>query len=745
MAGTAGTRSASDEERALLRESVRGLLEDRWPAEAHPDNVRKPERMAAVWQGLCDLGLAELGAGEDGGLAEVAVVLEELGRASSEAPVLAAVLANRALADRRADDAVVDRLLAAVHNGSAAPIVAFDDHNPTNPAGSLRVEGDSVSGEVGFVEWGECATHLLAFTANGTRLLVVDLDQPAAQIRATRAMGAPGLSAIMLDAASCHVVPLDPATVADLVRVSRIGYAARSLGAAGRGFELAANHARQRRQFGKLIGGFQAIQHKLADCLIAIDGCRLVVENAARQVDQDDPGWRIAASAAFATAATNLRRVALQTHHTLGAIGYAEEHEAPRHFKRIHVDLLRHGGVRAARAELAEHFLDGPGVFPRIDLGDAGNAFRDEVDGWLRTTWTAERRAEFLTRTYKEREYDPDFALELGATGWIGLAWPTEFGGQGRRPLEQVAFLEMMEKHEVPRAGAPVQAPMLMVHGTPEQQQRYLPGILAGRFLFGMCLSEPDSGSDLASLRTAAVRDGDEWVINGQKIWTTSYLGTHLLLATRTNPDADPRSAGISLFFVPTDAPGVTIRPSTTMYDGSFANIFFDEVRVPAHDMIGAENAGWDVLMSALATERGFYGGVMILQLMHLFEVLCEYLRESHRDEPAVREAVGDFAAQLEVGRRMMIRCAELAESGVTPLTEAAISKVFSGELMERFGEAVMDLLGLPATLSEDAPGALLRGRIEQRLRYSLMWVISLGTNEIQRTLIARRGLGLHV
>ncbi|MGI5129765.1 acyl-CoA dehydrogenase family protein [Pseudonocardia sp. CA-107938] len=734
MPGTTGS-SMSEEERDLLRGSVRSLLEAEWPAEAYPDNVAKPERMQAVWRALCEMGLGELG-GEAGGLAEAAVVLEELGRASSLAPVPAAVLVNRALGG--ATDPAAVELLGRIHDGSAAPVVSFGDGD-----GEVRFDRATLRGRVDFAEWAECATHLLAFDAGEQQVAVVELEGPGVRIEPTRALGAPGLSTVHLDGAAFHVVPVTADDIADLVRLSRIGYAARSLGATRRGFDLAVGHATQRRQFGRLIGGFQAIQHKLADSLIALDGCRLVVEHAARQYDAADPGWRFAAASAFATAASTLRQVALQTHHTLGAIGYAEEHEAPRHFKRVHVDLLRHGGVRAAQAELADHFLDGPGVFPTIDLGAAGNAFREEVDAWLTRTWTAERQAEFHTRPYKQREYDPRFAAELGETGWIGMSWPEEFGGQGRRALEQVAYLEMMEKHEAPRAGAPVQAPMLMVHGTEEQQQRYLPGILRGSMLFGMCLSEPDAGSDLASLRTAAVRDGDGWVINGQKIWTTSYLGTHLLVAARTRTDMEPRSAGISLFFVPTDAPGITIRPSTTMYDGSFANIFFDDVRVPANDLVGPEDGGWDVLMSALATERGFYGGVMVLQLMHLFEVFCAHLREQGRTDPAARAVVGNFAAQLEVGRRLMIRCAEMAEGGVTPLTEAAISKVFSGELMERFGEAALDLLGLPGTLSEDVPDAPLRGRLEQRLRYALMWVISLGTNEIQRTLIARRGLGL--
>jgi alkylation response protein AidB-like acyl-CoA dehydrogenase len=284
-----------------------------------------------------------------------------------------------------------------------------------------------------------------------------------------------------------------------------------------------------------------------------------------------------------------------------------------------------------------------------------------------------------------------------------------------------------------------------MMFGTPEQQQRYLPEILRGEAMHGMGYSEPEAGSDLASLRTGAVRDGNEWVINGQKIWTTTYWGQYMFLAARTDRDAKPAHAGISMFIVPMASPGITVKPATTMYDGSFANIFYDDVRVPADALIGPLHGGWKVLTDALANERGLVGGGIVLKVAHAFDLLCRDVREaaSLRDDPLVRDRIAALAAEIEVGRRLMIRCAEVATSGTTPPELGAISKVFSGELMERFGEAALDLLGPRAALSQGAAGALRNGRYEQGLRHSLMWVISIGTNEIQRSLIAQRGLGL--
>ena len=201
-----------------------------------------------------------------------------------------------------------------------------------------------------------------------------------------------------------------------------------------------------------------------------------------------------------------------------------------------------------------------------------------------------------------------------------------------------------------------------------------------------------------------------------------------------------------SYIIVPMDSPGISVKPATTMYDGSFANIFYDEVRVPADALIGPLHGGWKVLTDALANERGVVGGGIVLKVAHAFDLLCRDIRAAGPavcGDALVRDRVATLAAEIEVGRRLMIDCAELATAGTTPPETGAISKVFSGELMERFGEAALEILGPRAALSQGAAGALRNGRYEQGLRHSLMWVISIGTNEIQRSLIAQRGLGL--
>lgn len=730
----------------MLRDSLRGFLGEHWTL----DRARavSPDEITAIWTRLVQQGVASLGCeASEGGLREIILVMAELGRAACPAPMWSAAMANLALS--RSRELAATELLGRLHAGAARVAFSFGVTDPDRNAASIRNANGRLSGLLRFVEVATSCTHLLV-AIGSSKLALVELSTAGIGFKPTRAMGALGLHQVRLEDVPARFIPLEGISVDDLISKGKLALLARAHGAARRAFELAVDYAKERCQFGQPIGKFQAIQHKLADSLIALEGVRLTLDHAARRHDQEDANWRYFAEAAVAFGTEALRQVSLETQHTFGAIGYAEEHEAPLHFKRVHLDTIALGGARAARRSLASFLFARAGrALPQYDLGPAGNTLREQVRLWLAQHWTGERKAAFDERPFAKREFDPEFARDIGETGWIGLGWPTQFGGQGRSPLEQIAFIETMEQAEAPRIGAAIQANALMMFGTREQQQKYLPEILRGEAMHGMGYSEPQAGSDLAALRTRAVRDGEHWVINGQKIWTTTWWGKYMFLAARTDKDAKPPHAGISLFIVPMNAKGITIRPATTMYDGSFANIFYDNVRIPLDNIVGEVNGGWKVLTGALAFERGLVGGGIVLKVAHAFEQLRTHVTAKEGDltplseDAIVRDRMARLAAEIEVGRQLMMQCAELAADGVTPPEYGAISKVFSGELMERFGEAALDILGMRAALSEGMPDALDNGRFEQNLRHSLMWVISIGTNEIQRSLIAQRGLGL--
>jgi alkylation response protein AidB-like acyl-CoA dehydrogenase len=738
----------SEEIREMLRESLRGFLGEHWNAGAEAKRAVSPEEIAAIWTKLVGQGVASLGCDfSEGGLREILVVMAELGRAACPAPMWSTALANLGLSRSRAETAV--GLLEKLHAGTARVAFSFGVLDPDPNAGSIRITDGRASGLLRFVEVVGSSTHLLV-AVEGFALAVVELGIAGVDLEPTRAMGAWGLYEVRLNSARAILIELDYSVADDLLLEGKLAVMARAYGAARRAFELVVDYTRERQQFGQAIGKFQAIQHKLANCLIALEGVRLTLDQAAHLHDRGDRNWRYFANSAVAFAGDALRRVSLETQHTFGAIGYAEEHEAPRHFKRVHLDTIALGGAPHARRRVASFLLDDGGSgLPQYDLGSAGNDLREEAQLWLEENWSGERKAAFDTKPFSKREFDSEFALDIGKTGWIGLGWPKEFGGQARSPQEQLAFIETMERGEAPRIGAAIQANALMMFGTPDQQRKYLPEILRGEAMHGMGYSEPQAGSDLAAQRTSAVRDGEEWVINGQKIWTTTWWGKYMFLAARTDTQAKPPHAGISMFIVPMEAHGITIQPATTMYDGSFANIFYDNVRIPSGNIVGEVNGGWKVLTGALAFERGLVGGGIVLKVAHAFEQLRRRVMAGESDarplcdDPIVRDRIATIASEIEVGRQLMMHCAELATDGITPPEYGAISKVFSGELMERFGETALDILGMRAALSEQMPGALDNGRFEQNLRHSLMWVISIGTNEIQRNLIAQRGLGL--
>ena len=740
-----GTGLPSDDTAEMLRDSLRGFLEAHWAASVK--GGPSADDISAIWRKLIGQGVATLGVSRDeGGLREVLVVMAELGRAACPAPMWSVALANLALSGSRADAAV--ELLEKLHAGTAVAAFCFGVRDPDAGTGSLCIDGQHATGVLRFVE-AVGATHLLV-AVDASSLALIQLDAPGIVVLPTRAMGAWGLCEVRLNSAPLTLLSLDGVDLDDISLKAQAAMLGRAHGAARRAFELAVDYAKERYQFGQPIGKFQAVQHKLANCLIALEGVRLVLDHAARQHDIGDRHWRYFVDCAVAFGGDALRRVSLETQHTFGAIGYAEAHEAAQHFKSVHLDTIALGGTAHARRRLASYLLDHGGApLPQYDLGPAGNALREQVRRWLDQNWSGDRKAAFDDLPFSKREFDADFARDMGKTGWIGLGWPKEFGGQARSPLEQIAFMETMEQAEAPRIGASIQANALMMFGTAAQQQEYLPEILRGEAMHGTGYSEPQAGSDLAALRTSAVQDGDHWVINGQKIWTTTWWGKYMFLAARTDRNAKPPHAGISMFIVPMSAPGITIQPASTMYDGTFANIFYDDVRIPLENIVGEVNGGWKVLTGALAFERGLVGGGIVLKVAHAFEQLRRHVMATAGDrpppgqDPVVRDRMATLACEIEVGRQLMMHCAELAADGVTPPEYGAISKVYSGELMERFGEAALDILGMRAAVSEQMPGAIDNGRFEQNLRHSLMWVISIGTNEIQRSLIAQRGLGL--
>lgn len=722
--------------RTMLRDSVRRLLGDKW----RPDDQGEGD-VVAIWQDLHDQGLSELGqSGQMEDLREILLVMEELGRAACPAPLLAAILANVAL--RENSPAAAGMPLA----------FSFGGFEGDREEGSARFDNGCVSGDLRFVEGMAIAKTLLLF-AQGPLLCQLSVDEARVTVSPTIGLARPSLADVSLREASAVCTPFDVDRLADLHRLARLCLSARALGAAMRGFELVVEYARERRQFGQPIGQFQAIQHKLVNSHMVLEAARLQLDGAVAARIDNSAGWPLRCASAVAFCAQTLRQVALETQHVFGAIGFAEEHEAPKLFRQIHSDVVRLGGVRGAREEIAELIFDGEeDAFAAADAGegDQAGSIRAEIREWLASNWTDEDRAESRRLSYSERKWNLPFAERLGAGGWTTLSWPDAAGGQNRSPIEQVAYAE-----ELLRAGAsdaPVScacrilAPEIIAHATPELRDSLLPRIRAGKASVALGYSEPEAGSDLASLRTRAEFDGTHYVVNGQKIWTTEgHRATHMILAARTNPDPKARHAGISLFVLPMNSPGLSVRPTMAMYGDYFCNVFFDDVRIPAANLLGPLNGGWKILANALASERVAFG-VFATQVGDLLQrIVGELKARGMASDPVVRDRIAALVPEVQAARELSLRSILLSGGDYTPLVEAAMGKVYSSELSQRLTETAMDIFGTIATLGEDAPGVPIEGAVEQMRRYSMVLVIAGGTNEIQRNVIAQRGLGLPV
>ena len=342
-----------------------------------------------------------------------------------------------------------------------------------------------------------------------------------------------------------------------------------------------------------------------------------------------------------------------------------------------------------------------------------------------------------------------DFELKLGERGWLALSWPEEYGGGGRPVAEQFIVEEEVALHGGPASDAiarVIVAPILMAKGSEEQKRRYLPGLARGEITFCLGYTEPESGSDLASLQTRAVADGDDYVINGRKVYTSgAEESDYCWLAARTDPDA-PKHAGTSVLIVPMKSAGVEVRPLLNLLDEEWFNeVIFEDVRVPRGELVGGENKGWEVLTSALGVERiTIYRAFVHMRMLWALVRQAGEERGGRRpwDDPAVRQRLGELAAEFEVARLLLWRAIGLHERGEEFRAQAAMVKLFNTELAQRLYTAGMGMQGSYATVL-DGERALWQGALPHAYLSAVQDTIGAGTSEVQREIIALRGLGL--
>lgn len=334
---------------------------------------------------------------------------------------------------------------------------------------------------------------------------------------------------------------------------------------------------------------------------------------------------------------------------------------------------------------------------------------------------------------------DRDLAKELSARGWIGMTWPEEFGGGGRSALERFVVFEELITEGAPIAGSwfadRQMGPTLLQYGTDDQRKQWLPGIIAGESMWCIGMSEPDAGSDVASLRTTAVLDGDEWVINGQKIWNSGgALAEWCYLIARTDPDA-PKHKGLSEFIVDMTLPGISVVPIRDMTDDEhFCEIYFDDVRIPAANLVGELNGSFRQLMAQMEHERG--GIDRLVSNKRLYLDCVEQLRSDGRIQDAVlRQEMASIESAYRIGRLLVLR--ETLKQA--PRGFSAATKTFGTEFEIRVADFCGAVLGPHATLADSG----LRRRVSRNICYAPGYTIMGGTTQILRNILGERVLGL--
>ncbi|ORW21187.1 acyl-CoA dehydrogenase [Mycolicibacter nonchromogenicus] len=379
-----------------------------------------------------------------------------------------------------------------------------------------------------------------------------------------------------------------------------------------------------------------------------------------------------------------------------------------------------------------------------FDYTPAQEDLRRDYRARLEAVMTPERRAAMAGRL----EGGPAVAecrRALGEAGLLGVAWPTEYGGHGLTALEQYIFDEEARRVHAPLPMITLNTvgPTLIQFGTEQQKKRFLPAILKGEVDFAVGYSEPGAGSDLASLRTSAVRDGDEYVINGSKMFTSgAEFADYIWLAARTDPEAK-KHKGITLFIVPTDSPGFSWKPLHTMPGVSTYYTFYDDVRVPADSIVLGENEGWKLVTNQLNLERAALGNLGALE--PLFRKTLSWAESTPLDDgfvidqPWVRQALARVEAQVAAYRLMNLRVNTTMSSGALGMGEASATKVFGTELTQKVARELLDIVG-QAGLRKDS-AAPLQGELESAYRLAVINTFGGGANEIQRDIIAMAGL----
>ncbi|MFD9460094.1 acyl-CoA dehydrogenase family protein [Streptomyces sp. NPDC060027] len=692
----------------LSVDEITELLTRQW----HFPDLADEAALARLWGLAADGGW--FGPGD---LAATVALVRATGAAACPLPVMDGFVAEGLLAK-------APRITAGIAAGDIRILVAV-----TDPAAET----------VPFMEAGTAASHVLALPPGGGRATVRPVEFAVPQ----PGLASPAWARLHLGGPEA-AVDIGPEQAGRALSLLRLGLAVRAMAAARQTHDRSVAHAKVRRQFGRAIGGFGAVQQRTATREIELVAGELLIEDAVRGLGADAPDGVLATELAVSHATAVASRVQLSAHHTLGAGGYFEEHDAPWLFRRVHADLALLPTCPPPGGTVADILIGAATGLPAVHSTPRAAAVREEA-----RSFCAGHRSR--VRPLGKGD-DPGLVAEMAARKWFGMTWPAADGGRDAALVEQLAVQDETAYHQLPvaiaMAAVSVVGAPIVKYGTAEQKARHLPRILDGELTFCLGYSEPEAGSDLASLTTTAVRDGDDWVINGTKSWIgNAHAAEYIWLAVRTDMNAKLPPAGISMFMVPMATAGVTTEPHQALSGQICCTVRFDDVRVSDSARVGPVNRGWQVITDTLTGERLLLAGELAGMSRRQFDELLAAVRAdpdgvagpSGSDK---RARLSGLAVQVQAVNVLLTEAAGKAGAGPahTARLASSMAGVLAAEVAERLSLDALEILGPAAALdAPDAPGA---GIFEQGLRLSVLAFLGGGTNDVQRGLIAR-GLGL--
>jgi alkylation response protein AidB-like acyl-CoA dehydrogenase len=714
--------------------------------------------LLALWpvlaeQGILGAAFTEEAGGFGGSMRDLATVMQSVGRYLVVEPILATAIAGGLLlaAGEEVTELIVgERVLAFAHDEGLDPFA------PRRTAATRDGEGWRIDGTKIAVRHGDLAGGFVVTAQVEGTLACFAVEGEAAGIsrEAMRLMDASSAATLTLKAVLARRLDITPAVFDAALARALTGLAVETVAICEALCERTFAYLNTRKQFGMLLGGFQALQHRAADMLAAAESARVLTDRAIAAIDAG-AGLELA-SAAKALADDAGRLIGHEAVQLHGGMGVSDELDISHFMRRLATIRATHGQANLHRARFA---ANGSADLVAEDTGDLA-AFRAEVRAFVRDHLPADIAAKGRSGLEFCKEDFVRWQKLLRERGWFAAAWPKEHGGAGWNLERQLAFVQ-----EAGRGGAPMIipygvnmiGPVLHTFGDDAQRAQHLPGILSSDVWWCQGYSEPNAGSDLASLKTTAVRDGDHYIVNGTKMWTTeAHWADWMHCLVRTDREVKPQ-AGISLLLINMNTPGIAVRPIVTIDGQHHTNqVFFDDVRVPAENLVGGEGKGWTIAKFLLANERVAIADTGP-KLKLLSDIKAMFTDLMAREGGVAVWLIADRLADVEIQLAALCAMEQDYVRGWANGTDrngpqASILKIRGTEILQALSQIALDIEG-PLGAAHDPgdlhlpPGANLTpaqraSTMAHHYLYGRCWSIFGGTNEIQRGLIARSVLG---